>query len=163
MKRIFLALAALLACSLPAIAGTTQTCEACATGSCSSETVATHILARYVDVSNALAADSLADAQSAATKLVCCLECGGHAGLAAKVEAFCEADAIADAREQFKAISAGVIPLVQDAGPHFVMTCPMAAADWIQIERELANPYYGKQMLRCGLIKTSVAAPDSDS
>lgn len=30
------------------------------------------------------------------------------------------------------------------------MNCSMAKADWVQKEGAVANPYYGKSMLRCG-------------
>ena len=30
--------------------------------------------------------------------------------------------------------------------------CPMAKAEWIQKSGKIANPYYGKSMLRCGTI-----------
>jgi len=36
--------------------------------------------------------------------------------------------------------------------PLFVAHCPMVNADWLQTEREISNPYYGSEMLRCGAI-----------
>lgn len=63
------------------------------------------------------------------------------------------------AREQFKTISRAVIHLAAqvrsaDAETAFVhFFCPMVkggGGDWLQAGGELANPYYGSEMLRCG-------------
>lgn len=34
----------------------------------------------------------------------------------------------------------------------YVVYCPMAKASWLQDSEEVANPYYGNSMLRCGEI-----------
>jgi len=156
MTKISLLLAAALAAALPASAraSDTQACEACGAG-CAEDQMA-GMLANYEKVASALAADNLGDAQSAATALACCLECDEHTDLAAKVKAFGTAAKIDDARTAFKGISAAIIPLLADAGDHFVMTCPMAGADWIQSTEAVANPYYGSQMLTCGSVKQAV-------
>ena len=41
--------------------------------------------------------------------------------------------------------------LVAGAGPH-VAYCSMADRSWLQTVTEIANPYYGSAMLRCGAI-----------
>jgi len=45
--------------------------------------------------------------------------------------------------------------------PLFVAHCPMAfenkGASWIQGDKEVANPYYGAMMLRCGGIQEQLA------
>ncbi len=64
-----------------------------------------------------------------------------------------------DAREVFKVISHGVIPLAaqirgadaQRSYRHYY--CPMVpggGGDWLQVDPPLANPYWGAAMLRCG-------------
>ena len=35
----------------------------------------------------------------------------------------------------------------------FVLHCPMAEADWLQLDRTVRNPYYGKSMLECGEVR----------
>lgn len=154
MKKLSLLLAATLAAALPAQANDTEACEAC--GACCAEDQMAGMLTNYEKVAAALAADNLTEAQAAATNLACCLKCGDQADLSAKVEAFSKAGTITDARTAFKGISAAIIPLLKDAGDHFVMTCPMAGADWIQTSETVANPYYGSQMLTCGSIKKAV-------
>src|SRR5690606_34526767 len=63
------------------------------------------------------------------------------------------------ARQQFKPISHAVVKLAaqlrgDDAQSPFIhFYCPMVkggGGDWLQASGELANPYYGSEMLRCG-------------
>ena len=39
---------------------------------------------------------------------------------------------------------------MKSASPAFLFHCPMANANWIQKDRNKANPYYGKSMPECG-------------
>ena len=59
-------------------------------------------------------------------------------------------------RETFKLISAKVIDLLKASPPGgdliYLVHCPMAKADWIQSDKAIRNPYYGKDMLDCGQI-----------
>ncbi len=36
---------------------------------------------------------------------------------------------------------------------YFVAHCPMAGKSWVQKDKQIANPYYGSMMLRCGTIQ----------
>lgn len=113
------------------------------------------ILASYEKISNALAADDLAEAQAAArtfaaaaessqTKLGCVegatKECGtdkkaekvgeacgdGAIGCGEHVQAFIDAKDIVEGRAQFKLISAQAIELAEKAEGYVVMNCSMA-------------------------------------
>lgn len=71
-----------------------------------------------------------------------------------------EPKTLKDARTAFKPLSSAVIALVQvipaseQAAPVlFEASCPMAKANWLQADRELANPYMGKEMSDCGKIE----------
>jgi Cu(I)/Ag(I) efflux system membrane fusion protein len=63
-------------------------------------------------------------------------------------------------RRYFKPLSEKMIVLAGSAkdlsAPLYVQHCPMAdgnkGADWLSLEEEIANPYYGDQMLRCGKV-----------
>jgi Protein of unknown function (DUF3347) len=125
-------------------------------GTCPVDQTCAHALSAYVPVATALAADDLAGAQSAAKELTCWADCHGDDTLATATKAFTTATSLDDARTLFKDISASVIPLAENDGAHFVMTCPMAKADWIQTDATVANPYYGSQMLRCGSVKRTI-------
>lgn len=146
---------------------------------------ARQILTSYEKISNALAADDLAEAQAAArtfaavadisaTKLDCgskkkeeChssakakKECDKEAsGCTKSLQALIDAKDIEEARAEFKAVSAQAIQLAKAEEGYFVMTCPMAGenADWLQSDKEIRNPYHGSKMLRCGKVKTASA------
>lgn len=69
------------------------------------------------------------------------------------------------AREGFKGLSASVIALVQTAPPSaevspalYEANCPMAKAHWLQTSKEIANPYFGKEMLTCGDVERKIEA-----
>ena len=63
-------------------------------------------------------------------------------------------------RNQFSFLSAGLIETVQALGitgeTLYVQHCPMAmdnnGADWLSLQKEIRNPYFGDQMLTCGSI-----------
>ena len=66
---------------------------------------------------------------------------------------------LAGARQTFKSISHAVVTLAtqlrgEDAQQSFThFYCPMVpdgGGDWLQPGGELANPYFGSEMLRCG-------------
>lgn len=74
------------------------------------------------------------------------------------------------ARDRFHAISRAVIALAQRLGHEgdhswSVVHCPMAfdfeGADWLQASDEIANPYFGSGMLRCGEIIHTLAPSDA--
>ena len=53
-------------------------------------------------------------------------------------------------------------PRGQEGGKLYVHHCPMAEADWLQIDDKTRNPYYGSSMLECGEVRRSMpfgAAP----
>ena len=154
MKTFTFALAAALAAAFPALASDTAKPSTC--GECCGQTECAGLVQTYEKVSTALAADDFTAAKAAAINLACCLKCEDQAELSAKVDMFTKSASLADARILFKGISAAIVPLAEKEGDCFIMTCPMARADWIQTTATVANPYYGSQMLRCGSIKKTI-------
>ena len=72
------------------------------------------------------------------------------------------------AREAYKAISTPVIELVKLVPPtddvaetFYVGYCPMVKASWLQTSEELANPYMGEKMLRCGKVTETIPAGET--
>lgn len=64
------------------------------------------------------------------------------------------AKSLAAAREAFKALSRPMVlwaTLSKPAGVN-VLFCSMAKGSWLQTDKAVRNPYYGKKMLRCGQI-----------
>ncbi len=66
-------------------------------------------------------------------------------------------------RKEFKPLSEAVIRLVRahrSSTMLFVSHCPMAlgsGADWLSATEQIANPYYGSRMLRCGSVQERLA------
>jgi hypothetical protein len=60
-------------------------------------------------------------------------------------------------RMEFESLSMAMINVVEAFGPLsnavYRQTCPMVrggSADWLATEEQIANPYHGSRMLRCG-------------
>jgi Cu(I)/Ag(I) efflux system membrane fusion protein len=125
------------------------------------------ILAEYIKIQEALAADST-EAVEGATHTIRDSANALHPGHAAgehaehyrnipqDLLAACEkldaAQDIGSAREAFKELSKPVSMWVTMAKPEHmsVMYCPMAKAGWVQRGSKAANPYFGAAMLSCG-------------
>jgi multidrug efflux pump subunit AcrA (membrane-fusion protein) len=131
-------------------------------------------LAAYLEVGKGLAADAF-DAASwqlladAARALAAAPETALQPlanDLAQALASQPPADIVA-ARVQWKTVSTAAARLFERARPQagaapelFVLHCPMADADWLQLDRTVRNPYYGKSMLDCGQVRrTQPLAP----
>ncbi|MBC7383838.1 MAG: DUF3347 domain-containing protein [Bacteroidia bacterium] len=61
-------------------------------------------------------------------------------------------------RDHFSSFSTNMYLLVKAAkptsNPVFQMYCPMKKNYWLSNEKAVKNPYYGKQMLTCGQVKS---------
>ena len=96
-------------------------------------------LGQYETIRAALAADDLAAAQAAARALPA-------------AQPVAEAASLSAARKAFKELSGQAVALVRGREGYYVIHCSMfpGGADWVQTTKEIANPYWGKSMLRCG-------------
>jgi hypothetical protein len=113
------------------------------------------ILSSYVKVASALAADDLATAKTAAASVAEHASMSdSNKAIAAKANAVAKATKIDSARDAFKSLSDAVIPLATGDKKYTVMNCPMAG-DWVQVGKDVKNPYMGKAMLTCGGPKSS--------
>jgi Cu(I)/Ag(I) efflux system membrane fusion protein len=92
-------------------------------------------------------------------------------GLRRAAEAGADAADIETARTAFAEISDAAIGLAQRFGhpgeaAHYWIHCPMAfgntGADWLQKTEEVANPYFGAMMPRCGTVEERIG-PDGAS
>lgn len=111
------------------------------------------VLDAYLKVSQALAADDLPGAKSAATDLAAKAKTGGYEALASHASELAKSESIENARDHFKKASGEVVKLAEGKSGYYVMTCPMAKADWVQSNPKVSNPYLGKSMPNCGSIK----------
>jgi Cu(I)/Ag(I) efflux system membrane fusion protein len=125
------------------------------------------ILAQYLKIQTALAADStegVADAVRRIEDLAAKLDpkkapeehLQHYEKIPQSLTSACRKLAVArdigSIREAFHDLSKPVAMWVTMARPvgKRVMYCPMKKAGWVQEGSEVANPYYGARMLRCG-------------
>jgi Cu(I)/Ag(I) efflux system membrane fusion protein len=77
--------------------------------------------------------------------------------VAKQADTLAQAKDLKAAREAFKPLSASLVKYLADnkagKGVYHEAYCPMAKASWLQTEKEVKNPYYGKSMLDCGTLK----------
>ncbi len=113
------------------------------------EQVVTRLLKDYVAAQKALAAD---DAQQAKLAFRALSQEVAEELKPVAIEA-AESDDLSAARVVFKTLSERLLEGELPKG-FVVAYCPMAdegkGASWIQEEGEIANPYFGKEMLGCG-------------
>lgn len=118
------------------------------------------VLDNYAKIEAALANDSLTGVPEAAqsiSKLV-----AGYdmkmlpAPVATQADALAKAKDLAAARDAFKPLSTSLISYLSkekvQTGRYYAAYCPMAKASWLQTDKAIKNPYYGKSMLTCGQI-----------
>ena len=134
------------------------------------------LFANYFDLQTALAADQATQSLQAFQALQVAARSVGT-GQSDKAKAAIEAlrktlvgpapSDIAGQRARFETISNAMLSLQAVAGhpgdaPIYRIHCPMAfdnkGADWIQLDKTVANPYFGSRMLRCGSVKAELKA-----
>jgi Cu(I)/Ag(I) efflux system membrane fusion protein len=84
--------------------------------------------------------------------------------LKAFTKAITEAKYVEDQRQQFLFLSEIIIRNLKTIGGSgqtlYLQHCPMAfndkGGDWVSAGREVRNPYFGDEMLRCGIVKDSL-------
>lgn len=120
------------------------------------------LIADYLQVQTALAADSLQGVADLGASIA------GHAdnlkvdqkhqelpsATATAARKLAQAGSLDEARTAFGQLSDPVISLSElmaEDKPQ-VAFCPMADRSWLQKGDQIANPYYGSKMLRCGKI-----------
>lgn len=126
---------------------------------CSSveERIVSSLFQSYLTAQEALASDDFAQATAAFTSLANESE-GEVKELALKAA---QAEDIEKARSEFKSLSERVEEMDIPEGL-VVAFCPMAddgkGATWVQKDGEIANPYFGSKMLKCGVKREKPAS-----
>lgn len=98
-------------------------------------------LGNYEKVRAALAADNLPEAKKAAAEM------GDDGAPIAKSES------IITARKEFATMSEKAIEMTKGESGYYRVNCPMVKKDWVQTSTKISNPYAGKEMLTCGVVK----------
>jgi len=77
--------------------------------------------------------------------------------VAKQAETLAKAKDLKGAREAFKPLSASLVKYLADnkagKGTYHEAYCPMVKASWLQTGKDITNPYMGKAMLDCGVLK----------
>ena len=77
--------------------------------------------------------------------------------VAKQAEVLAKAKDLKAAREAFKPLSTSLIKYLADnkagKGTYHEAYCPMVKASWLQTSKDITNPYMGKSMLDCGVLK----------
>jgi Protein of unknown function (DUF3347) len=114
----------------------------------------------YLKIQNELAKDSLKGVSEEAGAIAKAVEADSKKMLPAEVfkeaEALAKAKDLKAARAAFKPLSDSLIKYLADhkaKGAYVEVYCPMANAAWLQSDRNVRNPYMGKSMSDCGVIK----------
>ena len=118
------------------------------------------LLDAYLQVQSDLAADELDNVPAQATAIETAATSLGKdaAALAAAAKKLQAAKDISVARSAFGEVSEALIAYAEktntELGPDVrVAYCPMVNKPWLQKDKEIKNPYYGKSMLTCGSFK----------
>lgn len=128
---------------------------------CCTDPTHTALIQSFVDLGDALAADDVTRSQSAAKAFSAAAQA---AAPAAPTPAIAEAAGRAaslteliDIREAYLDASQPALELARASkGGELklaVAFCPMKPGRWLQTQEPLANPYYGAEMLRCGVFE----------
>ena len=122
------------------------------------------VLAAYLTLKDALVASNETVASEAAMELKKALfEPEGTIATDArdKAIAIAESNNLANQRALFYPLSESILALVKASKDKreslYVQYCPMAfdneGAYWLSESKDVLNPYFGDQMLRCGMVK----------
>ena len=127
------------------------------------------LLTAYYGVKDALVATDAAKAQKNAAELLKQTNAVKLEGLSvaakksltdlkAEVGRLGKTTEVSAQRKHFEAVSKDMIALLKATGPAkaYVQFCPMAKASWLSNKKEIANPYYGSQMLTCGKVTEEI-------
>lgn len=114
----------------------------------------------YLKIQTSLATDSLAGVAENADAITKAVESDGMKMLPATVAtdaaALGKAKDLKSARAAFQPLSDALIKYLADhqaKGAYVQAYCPMARASWLQADKNVNNPYLGKEMPTCGEIK----------
>ena len=119
------------------------------------------VYTHYLKIQVALAKDSLTGVEEQANAIAKSVR-GDEAkslppDLAKQADTVAKAKDLAAARQAFKPLSNSLIKYLAGQklpkGTYYEVYCPMAKASWLQANKEVNNPYMGKEMASCGVIK----------
>ncbi len=141
--------------------------------------VTAKLVTHYLELKNALTNDNGRDAAMAARQMVDAIDNSGTGSFSADQKKVyddvkddmkehakhisSEGVKIGHQREHFDMLSTGMYDLLKVSKPTqtlYFTHCPMyddnKGADWLSEVKEISNPYYGKKMRDCGVVKEEI-------
>ena len=111
-------------------------------------------LEQYEAIRTALVADNLGATKKAATALVTAVKEESATELQDASVQLANSTSLKEARAAFQKLSITLEKWVKGKKGYFIATCPMIEGSvWIQTTEKIGNPYAGKEMPECGMIK----------
>lgn len=119
------------------------------------------VLDHYLMIQNELAKDSVKGLEEHANAIAKAVKGDDMKMLSPDVskqaEKLAKTKDLKGAREAFKPLSASLVKYLADnkagKGTYHEAYCPMVKANWLQTGTDITNPYMGKSMLTCGVLK----------
>jgi|SRR6266850_982971 len=119
------------------------------------------VLDHYLIIQTELAKDSLKGLDEQANAIAKAVKADEMKMLPADVakhaETLAKAKDLKAAREAFRPLSTSLVKYLADnkagKGTYHEAYCPMARASWLQTNEAITNPYMGKAMLICGVLR----------
>ena len=117
----------------------------------------------YMELKNALVATDFDAAQKAAMVLKKNAKKAKQDAIAEQAGKIAVAETIKEQRRLFEEVSEQILALCTSEGIEVTVYhqyCPMAfnneGASWLSYSPEIRNPYFGKMMLKCGMVKEEI-------
>ena len=114
----------------------------------------------YLKIQTGLASDSVSVVKTNASAIAIAVRTTAKdfsAEMAKQADTLANAKDIKGARAALKDLSTSMIKFLGDRkvakGTYYEVFCPMVDASWLQVGKTIKNPYMGKAMLDCGVIK----------
>lgn len=124
----------------------------------------TNVYAHYTHLKNNLVASNEAESKTAASALKTATDALKDADLAKAASVTASANDLAAIRASLSDLSKQLERVIKKAGLKngevYVEFCPMANNDkggfWLSNSKEIQNPYYGEQMMKCGRVEETL-------
>ena len=109
----------------------------------------------YLEVQTLLARDTIEGLAAPSASLEAALKTDRQKIALKPAQELRTAKSLTEAREKFLALSKAILPWARKHKVKGVILayCPMKPGHWLQKEGDLRNPYYGAEMLECGVVQ----------
>lgn len=109
----------------------------------------------YIAIQSLLSRDSIENLPALSADLEATLQKDGQKKALPASKALLSSKSLADARAQFEKISTALLPWARKhpIAKIDLVYCPMKKAWWLQTSGDIRNPYYGAEMLECGVVE----------